>query len=261
MSQKDVGKHCGWSGVRTSYLENGQQNVADEDLDKLLPLYDVDADDCSQYYDAAKFAREKGWWESYDDRDAPDYLKQFVGLEQGATRIRAVEPFIVPGLLQTRDYIVEVLRNDVERRVGPQIERIADLRLRRQRILTTDPATSLDVVIDESVLRRIVRDERLMAGQLRHMATMASAPNVRVRVFPFARGINQGMTGAYRILDFEFGLGSTVYLEQRARANWLSDAEGVEGQIAAFEHLEGDTLSPEDSIALMERLAAGYEEV
>ena len=32
LAQRDVGKACGWSGVKVSYLENAQQNVADDDL-------------------------------------------------------------------------------------------------------------------------------------------------------------------------------------------------------------------------------------
>jgi hypothetical protein len=233
--------------------------AADEDLDLLLQLYEVDPDDRPRYYEAAKFAREKGWWDAYGDRDAPDWFKPYVGLEQGATRIRAVEPFIVPGLLQTREYAVEVLRTDLDRWVDRQVERIVEFRMRRQGILTDDDPTSLDVVMDESVLRRTVRDPALMVAQLAYIGSLARLPNVTVRVFPFERGINQGMVGAYRILDLGLGLRPAVYLEHRNGANWLEDLQAVEDQIAAFEFLAAEALGPEESIALLERLGDEHD--
>jgi transcriptional regulator with XRE-family HTH domain len=258
LSQKEVGRRFGWSGVRISYLENGQQNVADDDLDKLLPLYAVPADDTARFYEAAKLAREKGWWEQYDGRVLPDYVTWYVGLEQGAATIRTVEPYIVPGLLQTRDYCVAVAEADGKMRTAGQIARTAEVRLARQQILTwaEDPAT-LRAVIDESVLRRVVGGPKLMAAQLEHLVRMAQRPNIDIRVFPFTRGVHGGMVGGYRILEFA-DLPAIAYIERWEGATYLEDAVVVDEQMVAFLHIADAALPPEESAARMQEIAAEY---
>src|SRR6266545_7998684 len=100
IAQKDAGRACGWSGARLSYLENAQQNLIEDDLDKLLPLYDVPEGQRDRYYDAAERSRERGWWERFEHLLVPEWLSLFVGLEQGAAEIRSYEPIVVAGLLQ-----------------------------------------------------------------------------------------------------------------------------------------------------------------
>ena len=259
LSQKDVGKHCGWSGVRVSYLENAQQNVADDDLDRLLPLYDVRVDDRVRYYEAAKLAREKGWWELGPEHDLPEYVTPYVGFEQGATLIRTVEPYAVPGLLQTRAYCEAALRTDATRRTPQQIARIADLRHARQSILhDPDEPTRLDVVIDESVLRRVVGGYGVMAEQLKHLVAMAERPNVQIRVFPFSRGVHRGMVGGYRILEFgALGL-PVVYIERWEDATYLFDTESVERQMLAFMGTTDVALDERASADVLHEAASQY---
>jgi hypothetical protein len=52
----------------------------------------------------ARDASKPGWWHSYDDL-LPPWFRTAVGLEESASLIRAYEPQVVPGLLQTEGYI------------------------------------------------------------------------------------------------------------------------------------------------------------
>ncbi|HKH06010.1 MAG TPA: helix-turn-helix transcriptional regulator [Acidimicrobiales bacterium] len=258
LHQKDVGRECGWSGARLSYLEHGQQVPTEDDLDQLLPLYGVAGDEVSPFYEAVKFAREKGWWERYDDRIVPPYVAHYIGLEQGASMIRTVEPLIVPGLLQTRDYIVANLRNDITPRTEHHIAQIADVRIARQDALTSDPPLELRAVIDESVLLRMVGRPDVMAAQLEQIAAMAERPNVEVRVFPFEKGVNQGMAGPYRILSFGPQEPSVLYIEHRDGGNYHEEAVKLDEHILAFDHLLGSTWSSAESISYIMETARKY---
>jgi transcriptional regulator with XRE-family HTH domain len=260
LAQREAGKACGWSGARLSYIENAQQNIVEDDLEKLLPLYEVPESRWPEFHEAARRSREKGWWERYDDRVVPDYLSLYVGLEQGASLIRSVEPLGIPGLLQTADYVAAQLRLDVTPRTEQQIARIVELRMARQDILTrADAPVELSAVIDESTLHRVAGGPGLMADQLTHLLKMAERPNITVRVFPFAAGVVTSLASGYRILSFPgWAEPGVVYIEHREGAIYLDDANDVDGHVLAFEHLVSLALTPEDSMAMVREAAARY---
>jgi hypothetical protein len=262
LAQKDVGRACGWSGVRVSYLEKWDhpQRILDRDLDKLLPLYQVPEADRAPYYEAARSSREKGWWERYGEEVVPRYLAAFIGLEQGATRILTYEPTIVPGLLQTREYMDAVIATDMKDRTPRLIREVVDVRERRQEVLTRDRAPAeLAVVVDESVLRRVVGGPSLMEQQLRHIADVCVRPNVTFRVFPLAYGVSPGqLVASVRILHFVDSVPATVYLEARDDATWIDDREAVDAHDLAFERVAEGSLSPEHSLELLNDCVAGY---
>lgn len=259
LAQRDVGKACGWSGVKVSYLENAQQNVTDDDLDKLLPLYEVPEPERADFYAAAEASRQKGWWERYDEGVVPSYLREFIGFEQGAARILTLEPTIVPGLLQTQDYIWEAIRGDLTRRSDLTMRRIVEVRLARQEVLTRDvDPVELLAVVDESVLRRVVGGPQTMADQLRYLAEMARRPNVRLQVFPFERGISPGLaTASHRILHFDSGE-PLVYMEAREGAQWIDDPAAVDKHDVAFEEVARVALTPAESEVMIEDAAAAF---
>ena len=205
LSQSAVGKACGWSGVKVSYIENAQQkSITDDDLDKLLPLLKVPSAERPAFSDAATATREKGWWERYDDDIVPGYMSDFIGLEQGASLIRTFDPTIVPGLLQTREYMEAMTVSDMVRRTGRLVRQIVDVREARRAVLTRDDEPAkLVALVDESALHRVVGGPALMADQLDSSSTLMERPNMRFHVFPFERGVQPGLMSAWhRILHF-----------------------------------------------------------
>lgn len=261
LAQKDVGKACGWSAVRVSYLEKWDhpQRIFDRDLDKLLPLYEVAERDRADFYAATEASHEKGWWEKYDESIVPRHVGQYIGLEQGAAVIRAVEPNLVPGLLQTRDYVVATLETDVVPWRPRHIEDIAAVRLARQEALhrPVDPV-ELRVVLDESVLRRVAANPATMAAQLAHLREASRWPSVDLRVFPFAKGLHAGMATTYRALEFSGGEPGLVYIEHREGAVFLEDAVELDEHMRAFDDLVEAALNAEDSAEMIGEAAADY---
>ena len=66
----------------------------------------------------------------------------YIGLEAGATSIRNFEPSVVPGLLQTEDCARETFRNGPIELDLDGVERLVEVRLARQEILTRDGSFS-----------------------------------------------------------------------------------------------------------------------
>lgn len=136
---------------------------------------------------------------------------------------------LVPGILQSRDYARGIYRIDQPDMSEDDRERAVELRLQRQSLLTRrlPKAPQVQVVLCESVLLRPVSDSATMAGQLRHLLTTTSMPNISVRVLPLIAGPHHGtVAGEFVLLDFPPGNRSTpeppvVYSEAITGALYL----------------------------------------
>lgn len=260
LEQKQVAKALRCTVTKVSYFENAQRPVVPRDLDEvLLPLYGVPEERWPTYLDAARRSREKGWWEAYDEDVLPEWFARFVGLEQGAARLRSYDPQTVSGLLQTPEYAAEVIRCGSAGFTDDQIAQRVELRTRRQAALTRakDPL-ELWVVLDEATLRRVVGGPAAMRAQIEHVVAASEMANVTVQVLPFDRGAHAGMAGSFTILDFpwetdpgvvfvESGWSVGVYFEQ---------PHEVEDQSLAFRKLADLALPPAESAEMMAQAAA-----
>lgn len=151
----------------------------------------------------AQQGNSKSWWHQYGDL-IPLNFDVYMGLEAGARKLTAFQE-LVPGLLQTPDYARTLTRLAHPSAPDSEIGRRVELRGRRQIMLTkkNDPVP-IDVILDESVLHRVVGSRRIMEAQLRHLADMGTRANIDIRILPFGAGIPLGdLTGPFMILDFE----------------------------------------------------------
>jgi transcriptional regulator with XRE-family HTH domain len=259
IAQRDAAKACGWSGARLSYIENAQQNVVEDDLDQLLPLYEVPEAKRAPYYEAIERSQEKGWWERYQ-RFVPEGLQLLVAFEQGAAAIRSFHPVVLPGLLQTPAYYETVLEADVWPRTQQQVKRLVEIRQERQRILGREAQPlQLHVVLDEATLHHATHDARAMADQLDRVVTMAERQNVTVQVLPFDRGVQTFSLGEFQIFDFPWESDpGVVCLELREQTLYLEEAEELDSYALAFQGLAARALTPEQSIATVRQRAKEY---
>ncbi|MEU0765228.1 DUF5753 domain-containing protein, partial [Streptomyces microflavus] len=149
----------------------------------------------------AKDTRKPGWWVPYSnllDKRTLDYIAQ----EAEATAIANFEPSIVPGLLQTADYIRGVMRGGPHTLTDDQVEQRVKLRLDRQQRITAAEPPIFDAIIDEGALLRPVGDRTVMEAQLSHLLKTAELPNVTVQVIPLSAGYHRGTRGSLHILEF-----------------------------------------------------------
>jgi transcriptional regulator with XRE-family HTH domain len=251
LPQQQAARSCGWSGARLSYLENGQQQVTEGDLDKLLELYEVPVDQRDRYYAAVNRSHASAWWERFEFL-IDDWISLYVGLEQGAREILTYETSIVPGLLQTPEYATTIMRSGLRHRSSREIARLVELRTARQAILTDgDQPTKLEVVLDESVLRRSPDDPEILRAQLEHLLEMVERQNVTVRILPMEGGLQTFSPGAFSILTFPWDQPDPgiVYLEHRGGAQYLEEFDEIERYALAFEGLTDLSLDLETSLA------------
>jgi transcriptional regulator with XRE-family HTH domain len=251
LAQQEAARKCGWSGARLSYLENGQQPPNEDDLDKLLKLYEVPNTERDRYYTAVRRSHVAGWWERYEFL-IDDWIALYVGLEQGASEVHAYETLAMPGLLQTSDYATALMQSGLRHRSTREVARLVELRTARQAILTEgDETTKLDVVLDESVLKRSPGDVEILRGQLEHVLDMAERPNVTVRVLPLLGGLQTYAPGPFTILTFPWEQPDPgiVFVEYRGGSLYLEEFDEIERYTLAFDGLVDVALDPEASLA------------
>lgn len=261
LDQKDVAKALRCTVGKVSYYETAERPVVVRDLDEvLLPLYNVPEERWPLYLQAAKDSRQKGWWERYDANTLPSWFSLFVGLEQGASRIRSYEAQLIPGLLQTKDYAEAVARRGTAERAEPEIARHVELRMARQAVLHREPdPLRLWVVLDEAALRRVVGNLAVMKEQLLHLAEMARHPKITVQVVPYAHGAHPGMMGRFQILDFPWPTDPGVaYIEHQSGALYLEEPQEIELHTVAFEHTCVLALAPDESATMIRDVAEEY---
>jgi hypothetical protein len=238
ITREQAGQAIRASAWKIHRLENGQVGFKERDIIDLLRLYGVtDPGEVASLVTLAREANEPGWWQVYGDL-LPQWFRAFVDLESAATLIRTYEGQLVPGLLQTEDYMRAVIHGAHLNQSPEEVERRVRLRVGRQVLLERADAPRLWAVVDEAALRRPVGGREVMRGQLERLIEAAKLPNVTLQVLPFRAGAHPAMVGAFSILRFADGeLPDVVYLEHLTNAVYLDKRDEVERYLDVMESI------------------------
>ena len=99
--------------------------------------------------------------------------------------IRVYDMRLIPGLLQTEAYIRAVNQTPGRNLPPGEVDRLVQMRMRRQEILDRDQPPVLHTIIDEAVLSRRIGDARVMRDQLTTLTTHQTA---LIQVLPLIVG-------------------------------------------------------------------------
>lgn len=251
LSQADVARELGCTPGRVGHMETRRNLPRRSDLLVMLQMYKVPPERQVWYLDLAAKAKEKGWWDGA--AGVPDWFSVFVGLEWGASAIRNFELGVIPGLLQTSDY----MRVLFEKEGNTKPDHLIAQRQRRQGALErAESPLTMHAVIDEGAIRRIVGTTQVMRGQLQYLIAMNDHPQVTVQVVPFQAGSHPGFGGGFHCLDFDSAndLG-VIYLETRRGGLYLEEDAEIAEYHAMFERIATLALAPAKSASFIQRLA------
>jgi transcriptional regulator with XRE-family HTH domain len=242
---EDVAEKLACSSSKISRIETGHVGVSPRDARELLRLYGVPGDQLEALVQLAREARKKGWWHAYNEV----FTGAFVGLEAEASSLRAYQALLVPGLLQTRDYMRAVIHAARPDATQAQVDKRVQARLARQELLTEPDPPQYWAVIDEAVLCRSVGGDAVMRAQLRSLTASAVLPHVTIQVLPFAAGAHAGMEGPFLILGFpEQADPDVVYVDNTTAGIYLEEPPEILRYTLMFDHLRAAALSPDDTL-------------
>ncbi|HCU93950.1 MAG TPA: transcriptional regulator [Actinobacteria bacterium] len=238
-----------WTVRRMERAEGGLKPLT---VKSLLMAYGVtDVREIDAFLALSRDASKPSWWHSYDDV-LPSWFRIAVGLEESASLIRAYEPQVVPGLLQTPDYIRAISTASFPGATEEETQRRVALRLARQEFLTRPGAPDYWVVLEETVLRRPVGGPKVMRAQLAHLIEAAGRPNVTIQVIPFAAGWHPALYGMFNIFRFPGNeLPDVVYSENLTSAYYLNKPEDTTRYTEALDHMCAQATPPDQTITIL----------
>jgi transcriptional regulator with XRE-family HTH domain len=250
-----------WSPSKISRYERARTGLRPREVERLLDYYQITGSRRALLLTLAADAAQKGWWEEYSDSLSEDY-QQFIGFEHEAASMSVWHVDVVTGLLQTEDYARQIIRgySRIEPIAPRMIERMVQVRMRRQQILNRE-SLQLSVVLDESVLRRRIGSDAVMYDQLQRLAQEADRPNLTLRVLPL--GAAHTVFGESFVI-FGFGADSDPMLQDVVSTEQLLSSHTLEGEREtylhriAFQMLADASLDPVASRALILETAESH---
>jgi transcriptional regulator with XRE-family HTH domain len=249
---EQVAKHLRVRSPKIYRVEGGKVVPTHPELTMLMDLYQVTDEHREILLQLAEEARRKGWYESYESVLPPKF-ENYVGLESDATSLRAYEPSLVHGLLQTKDYAHAVLTAGNPAEHPDDIDLLVDLRMRRQELLTRehDPL-QFWVVLEEVVLHRPVGGTQVLIEQLRHLLAVATElPHVTIQIIPTSVGAHAGLAGSFSILEFEPSSPEVIYVDSHGGNLTLEKTRDLRRCKLLYNNLLADALSTKESVQLI----------
>lgn len=241
---------------KVNRVELGRLGIKPDDLDRLLDLYDV-ADEAlrSVLHSIARHGSRRGWWQTYRDLISPAYA-DLISLEADAQSMRSYQTTLIPGLLQTAAYARATLTATGMTSTPEEVNRLVEVRMARQSVLTRPEPLELWAVIHEAALHpRIKSRPQTMKEQLQWLLDKQELPNVSIQVLPLSAPPHVGMIGSFVMFGFpETADLDVVYLENLTNALYVEDHPEVSRYGSAFERLRAAALPFDSSADLIERL-------
>jgi len=256
ISCAEAGYNIRGSASKISRMETGRISFKERDVDDLLTLYGLhDSEERAQLLALVAQSRQTGWWHRYNDR-MPKWFEDYVGLEEAAARIQSWEVQFIPGLIQTEEYARAAIEHGHPRAGTDSVDRMVELRMRRQKILEGTHPPRLWMVIDESVLHRTLGNRAMLKRQIDQLLELTDLSHVSLQVIPFSRS-GYVAEGAFSILRFaESELPDITYIEHLTGALYLERLDEIEVYGRAFDRLVVDAETPRGSRQFLEKVRA-----
>jgi transcriptional regulator with XRE-family HTH domain len=236
-SQKEVAAALDWSPSKLLRIENGSVTISRSDLLAVLAHYGVtDKIRVDELLAMAQTARKQSWSEYRGVLNNETLI--FIEFERAASRLRYFTPFAVPGLLQTEEYAVALLRALSPEIPEEQVRLIVQSRMERQELLNQDDPPEIFFILDEAVVRRRVGSGKVMVRQLERMREISAHPKIHIQILPFSVGPQTRITEPFTVLEFPDPADDDVLYVERVNLISRDNPEEIQRYKATFFALE-----------------------
>lgn len=246
----------GWPPSKISKLENGQQTATASDVLAWAEAAGSDpgiADVLLAQLERARLEYAAWRQQLADGTGARQHSR--LRAEAEVSLIRAFEPAVVPGLLQTPDYARHVLRGIVETYgVVDDVEEGVRVRLRRQQLLY-DSQKRFRFLVAEPALYCQMAPREVMIAQIDRLLVAAGMETVELAIVPFSARYPVGPLNGYWIFDDDYVLVETLSAELT-----VTDPADVSLYTRIFDRMWAKAASGDAVRAALLRAARAYRE-
>lgn len=194
--------NLGWARSKVPKLENGPQKPSDEDVTAWVEACgrpDAAEELLSLLAESRTIRRQ---WRHQRRRGHAAIQEEYDRIVREATRIRDVETFAIPGLLQTHDYALCKIEEAVANHGFPanEVDKTLRARLKRRDVLFEGGRT-FEFIITEAALRFLPCEPEVMLAQLRRLADDTTLPGVTLAIVPMGRRLPVTPINEFLITD------------------------------------------------------------
>ncbi|MFG2113229.1 helix-turn-helix domain-containing protein [Streptomyces sp. NPDC048718] len=247
LEAKAVARGAVMSRSKLSKIETGSTAPSVTDVDCILTAIGVSDEVKAEYMAAAREATaEVTAWRLVRRLGYSRKQQQIQAVESQTTQLRLFQPALVPGLLQTPEYVRAVFaRRDISE---AQLERTIGARLARQNILYSEGKT-FRFIITESVLRWRIVPPLVLVGQLDRLISVSRLPNVDIRVVALSTRQTDFPSHSFSIKDER-----TVTVEMVHAEMVMTDPRDIALYVSKFERFGENALSGDAMRSLIESI-------
>ena len=259
LTQEDVAEQPEWHPTKVMRIETGRTAPHPNDVRLMVEVYGLtDRDQVMALVKLARDARQRGWWYSYRDVLLNRY-DFFIGLESEASSIRSFRTRYDSWPAPDSEDYARAPRSRKDRRslVPRKCSAEVEVRMARQRVLDKEERPQLWVILDESVIRRVVGGAAVMHAQIEALLAAASHGKTTIQVVPYDGRPTSGAGRPVRDPGFwragQAGRGQ--HLETVGGNLYVDKPEETRLFATAFDHLRAAALSPGDTRAMLRAVA------
>jgi transcriptional regulator with XRE-family HTH domain len=257
LTGKQVAERLGWSQPKVSRIERGQRTPSEEDLQAFAQLVRATAEITDELLTKVRTVHSvHAAWRRQLAGGAAVGQHDILELEASVRLVRAFEPAVIPGMLETDDY-ARMLFDDVVALYGipNDAEEAVRIRLRRQQLIH-DPARRFEFVIGEAALRSQVCPPPVMRAQLDLVRALSNLETVDVFILPTDAKLPFLPLHGFWIFDDELVSVETVHIRVEAR-----DPSEVALYLRVFDQLKASALGEEAARALLTRVIEQWRQI
>ncbi|MCZ0987877.1 helix-turn-helix domain-containing protein [Streptomyces diastatochromogenes] len=246
LTQEELGKRIGYTASAISAMETCAQPASDK---MLVALEKEIGGGLGIFEKARKFILLDKY---------PPQFKNFALMEREAVSLSSYQTYVIDGRFQTPEYARALIGGGFPKLPDAKVEELVEARIARRALLDrTDPTPMIELILDESALRRPIGGWEVLRDQLRSLAEDAERDNVSIQVMPMERGLRGGHAGTRgdMVLVVTKDHHHVVYMEIEDESVLVSDPAKVAHLTHRYAKIRTQALSRDDSLSLIQKLA------
>ncbi|MFF4229069.1 Scr1 family TA system antitoxin-like transcriptional regulator [Streptomyces sp. NPDC001820] len=246
-TQEQAGNELGFSGAAVSAMETCAQPASDE---MLVALERVLGDGMGIFEQAREYVRLDKY---------PAQFKDYALLEQRALGLSLYATLVVHGLFQTEEYARALIGGGYPPLSDERVAELVEVRMSRRALFDREPVALIELILEESVLRRAIGGEEVMRDQMLHLAACARRRNVTLQVLPLDCGLSgehAGDRGGMNLVETPEH-DRLIFLEIQGESLLIKEPGKVSTLTQRYARIRAQALDPRESLGLIERLAGG----
>ncbi|TJZ50108.1 helix-turn-helix domain-containing protein [Streptomyces piniterrae] len=183
----------------------------------------------------------------------PERSRDYFEFEEDAISVWSYQPLLIPGMLQTEEYVRALIGDHYPPLDDETAERRIRARLERQQLLTRTPPVDFNFVLYEAALYCPIGGAGVRRRQLLRLLEAGQLRNVSLQVLPFDRVAPAALNGPMVLLETpdhaHFAL-----TEGQSTSNFTSDPAELSLLTARHGMIRTQALSVEESASFLERM-------